>query len=134
MPRAGRFPTTADAALGNKDVQLRVRLTQTEAAQLHAAAQHLGHANVSRFVRWALLQATEQVLAGPGVAQAQQQAHAVAQRVMAPLQPVPAPQPVPQQPHALAQSLTALLGVPLYGGNGISPAQPLTAVDGDDWV
>lgn len=129
MPRAGRFPTTADAALGNKDVQLRVRLTQTEAAQLQAAAVHTGHANMSRFVRWALMQAAASVLSRPGVAQVQQQAHAVARQTMAPLQQVPAPRSPTPPP---AQSLAAVLGVPLYAEP--STVRALGAVDGDDWT
>lgn len=129
MPRVGRSPTSADASLGNKDIQLRVRLTGPESEKLNAAAAHLGHQNVSRFVRWALMQAAEQVLARPGVVEAQRQAQAVAQRAMA-LQAPPAP---PQRTVTPPQSLAALLGVPLYGG---APAdvQALGAVDGDDWV
>lgn len=104
----------------NKNVALRVRMSEQEAAMCRAAMAKLQLTEISTFVRWALANSCAQVI---GTTQVTTQAKPKAQ-------PKPKPQPAAQ---AQAPSLSALLGVPLYSSQP-SVAQPLDLVEDDSWA
>ena len=110
-----------------KTVPLRVRVTEAEAQKYRRAMQALGLTETSTFVRWALDNSSEAVLRGAVKPQAPAPPpEPVRVSRMAPPPAPPAPAPAPE----VVPSLSALFGVPLYG----SDPQPVTEVEGDDWV
>lgn len=110
-----------------KNVPLRVRVTEAEAQKYRRAMQVLGLTEMSTFARWALDNSSEAVLRGAVQAQ---QAPPPPEPVRVSRMPPPEPQPVPLTTPALEPSLSSLLGVPLYG----SDPRPVADVEGDDWV
>lgn len=109
-----------------KTVPLRVRVTEAEAQKYRRAMQALGLTEVSTFVRWALDNSSEAVLRGGVKPQAPAPPpEPVRVSRMAP----PMPPPAPATPEVVP-SLSALFGVPLYGGE----PRPVADVEGDDWV
>lgn len=122
MPRAGSGPIDLGRTLGNKSVQLRVRVTERENQTLHDAMRHAGYESISDFVRWCLLEGAGRVLAGPSAASVHYEQEQVYAQVGA-LEAAAPPQ-VWETPSA-----SALLGIPLRG-----EPRPLEVDDDSGWA
>ena len=112
--------------MSNKNVALRVRMTEEESAMCRAAMEKLQLTEISTFVRWALANSCAQVL---GTAQPVKQ-----QKAAPKPRPVSAPKPAskPKAPVVTESAVSTLLGVPLY--SSVEGPRAIDQFGDDDWA
>jgi hypothetical protein len=86
-----------DKPLGNKSLNLHIRLTERDAEVLHAACAHIGQ-TVSTYVRWLINEGAKQTLAGPSKSDRLKEFERHFHGLLPPVQPLPPPRPSPYDP------------------------------------
>ena len=98
MPRKRReVGPLPDKPLGNKSLNLHIRLTERDAEMLHAACAHVGQ-NMSGYVRWLINEGAKQTLAGPSKIDRLKELEKHFHALLPPMQPLPPPKPLPYDP------------------------------------
>lgn len=110
MPRKRREDgPVSNKPLGNKSLNLHIRLTERDAEVLHAACAHVGQ-SVSSYVRWLINEGAKHTLAGPSKAE---RLKALEQQFHSLLPPIePPPVPVPTVQHAVIVPATGAVPPP----------------------
>lgn len=95
MPRKRReVGPLPDKPLGNKSLNLHIRLTERDAEVLRAACGHVGQ-TVSAYVRWLINEGAKQTLAGPSKADRLKEFERNFHALLPAVEPLPPPRPLP---------------------------------------
>lgn len=91
MPRKRReVGPLPDNPVGNKSLNLHIRLTERDAELLHAACAHVGQ-NMSTYVRWLIHEGAKHTLSGPSKVERLKELERHYHSLLPPVEPLPPP-------------------------------------------